>query len=356
MHVRAHRGPGPFDDDWCRPSKAIGSIRSKPLWRSPDLSFASPAPSSKAWSARPPARSCAGRPTRTIIARWPLAADPEIVERTRSPERAAALDVCQVPTPQRADDAHTRLLGQIYRHWAPRWALPDDWVASQVSALDRVEGDTEPCSPASRTSALDLRLPARPAPRVAQWQERTRAVGTAFRRAAPALDGAVRRPARGGGRPHGAKRGRQVAAGGECWCRASQRGGWRDSIQGGCRAAGTGPVPRVATEPCARKSESASAPSPRSRRRVRGGRDGRVPGGGGGGAPPADRRSPCPRVSRCLRPAEPRSREVRRRLAAWVSGAARHFAPFSAAGGEAATAQPRHPFAVGRMARPRGVT
>jgi ATP-dependent RNA helicase SUPV3L1/SUV3 len=41
-------------------------------------------------------------------------------------------------------DAHARLLAQIFRHLrSAARRLPEDWVAAQVAALDRVDGDTD---------------------------------------------------------------------------------------------------------------------------------------------------------------------------------------------------------------------
>ena len=54
-------------------------------------------------------------------------------------------EVCQIPDFRKVmSDAHTRLLGQIFRHLtAPEGRLPTDWVAGQVARLDRTDGDID---------------------------------------------------------------------------------------------------------------------------------------------------------------------------------------------------------------------
>ena len=75
-----------------------------------------------------------------------LARDPEVRPLARSPEHVRLLwEVCQVPDFRNVlTDAHTWLLGRIFRHLrGPAGRLPEDWVASQVRALDRIDGNTD---------------------------------------------------------------------------------------------------------------------------------------------------------------------------------------------------------------------
>ena len=75
-----------------------------------------------------------------------LARDPEIQTLATSKGRVRLLwEVCQIPDFRKIlADAHTRLIGQIYRHLVgPTERLPTDWVARQVQALDRTEGDID---------------------------------------------------------------------------------------------------------------------------------------------------------------------------------------------------------------------
>jgi ATP-dependent RNA helicase SUPV3L1/SUV3 len=76
-------------------------------------------------------------------------------------------------------DAHTRLLGQIYRHLRrPPGRLPEDWVESQVAALDRVEGDTDALLARIAHIRTWTYVAHRPAwlADAGHWQQRTRAV------------------------------------------------------------------------------------------------------------------------------------------------------------------------------------
>ncbi len=64
----------------------------------------------------------------------------------RGPETVRLLwEVCQVPDFRNVmDEGHTRLLARIFCHLSgPEHRLPEAWVASQVSSLDRTEGDVE---------------------------------------------------------------------------------------------------------------------------------------------------------------------------------------------------------------------
>jgi ATP-dependent RNA helicase SUPV3L1/SUV3 len=66
---------------------------------------------------------------------------------TQGRDQVALLwEVCQVPDFRKIlSDAHTRLLGQIYRFLRerPDARLPNEWVAEQIQRLDRREGDID---------------------------------------------------------------------------------------------------------------------------------------------------------------------------------------------------------------------
>ena len=75
-----------------------------------------------------------------------LVRDPEIAALATSKSAVRLLwEVCQIPDFRKIlADAHTRLLGQIYRHlMSPTARLPADWVARHVRGLDHVEGDID---------------------------------------------------------------------------------------------------------------------------------------------------------------------------------------------------------------------
>ncbi|HEY8017294.1 MAG TPA: disulfide oxidoreductase, partial [Dongiaceae bacterium] len=75
-----------------------------------------------------------------------LGKDPEILRRIGGPATVRLLwEVCQIPDFRKVmSDAHTRLLGQIFRHLTtPEGRLPTDWVAGHVARLDRNDGDID---------------------------------------------------------------------------------------------------------------------------------------------------------------------------------------------------------------------
>ena len=174
---------GPFDENLVA---AVESHRFDPLealsWRNSDLGFASPRALLESLERRPPVpqlrRTRDADDHRALAA---LVADPEIAALASSPEAVRLLwDVCQVPDFRNVlTDAHTRLLGQIYRHLRrPGGRLPEDWVASQVAALDRVDGDTDALLARIAHIRTWTYVSHRPAwlADVGHWQQRTRAV------------------------------------------------------------------------------------------------------------------------------------------------------------------------------------
>jgi ATP-dependent RNA helicase SUPV3L1/SUV3 len=75
-----------------------------------------------------------------------LAADPDIAERARSPERVRLLwDVCQIPDFRKTlAEQHSRLLAVIFRHLSgPDERLPTDWLDQQIKRLDRTDGEID---------------------------------------------------------------------------------------------------------------------------------------------------------------------------------------------------------------------
>ena len=53
-------------------------------------------------------------------------------------------EACQIPDFRKlADDTHTRLCARVFGHIAKEGALPTDWLAGQIAALARAEGDID---------------------------------------------------------------------------------------------------------------------------------------------------------------------------------------------------------------------
>ncbi len=74
-----------------------------------------------------------------------LSRDPDIRKLAQGRGRVRLLwDACQIPDFRKlADDTHTRLCARVFDHVAREQALPADWLDSQITALDRAEGDID---------------------------------------------------------------------------------------------------------------------------------------------------------------------------------------------------------------------
>jgi ATP-dependent RNA helicase SUPV3L1/SUV3 len=75
-----------------------------------------------------------------------LARHPEVMALARHPGAVRLLwEVCQIPDFRKVmSESHTRLLAHCYLHLAgPEQRLPIDWIARQLSALDRTDGDID---------------------------------------------------------------------------------------------------------------------------------------------------------------------------------------------------------------------
>jgi ATP-dependent RNA helicase SUPV3L1/SUV3 len=166
--------------------QAVEGHRFEPLqsvmWRSAELTFTSPRALLRSLEERPPdPRLVRMRDADDHRALAALAADAEVSSLARDVESVRMLwEVCQVPDFRNVmTDAHTRLLAQVYGHLrGPGGRLPEEWVAGQVAALDRVDGDLDQLL--SRIAHIRTwtylshrdRWTADPR----HWQERTRAV------------------------------------------------------------------------------------------------------------------------------------------------------------------------------------
>ncbi|MGO4127119.1 helicase-related protein [Inquilinus sp. YAF38] len=153
------------------------------MWRNAELDFR---------SAPGLLRSLERRPTRPELRRMAeaddqlslglLMRDAELTGRASNPAAVRLLwEVCQIPDFRKMlSDAHIRMQGQIFRQLTTGMAgrLDTDWVAEQVSRLDRTEGDID----ALIARISHIRTWTYIAHRGAwmadpgHWQERTRAV------------------------------------------------------------------------------------------------------------------------------------------------------------------------------------
>jgi ATP-dependent RNA helicase SUPV3L1/SUV3 len=74
-----------------------------------------------------------------------LAHDPEIRRLARGRRQVQRLwEACQIPDFRKlADDTHTKLCARVFGHIARDQPLPTDWLAGQIGALARAEGDID---------------------------------------------------------------------------------------------------------------------------------------------------------------------------------------------------------------------
>ncbi len=74
-----------------------------------------------------------------------LAREPEIRDLARGRTRVRLLwEACQIPDFRKlTDETHTRLCARIFHHIVKDRCLPTDWLAGQIAALDRTEGDID---------------------------------------------------------------------------------------------------------------------------------------------------------------------------------------------------------------------
>jgi ATP-dependent RNA helicase SUPV3L1/SUV3 len=141
---------GPMDPETV---EAVENHRFDPLrhlmWRNSSLDFRSVRTLRQSLQERPPVegliRQGAAEDHQALEL---LTKDPELAELAVGRERVALLwEVCQVPDFRKLmADAHIRLLSQLYRHLttdALGGRLPEQWIADQITRLDRTDGDID---------------------------------------------------------------------------------------------------------------------------------------------------------------------------------------------------------------------
>jgi ATP-dependent RNA helicase SUPV3L1/SUV3 len=74
-----------------------------------------------------------------------LAREPEMRDLARTPHRLRLLwEACQIPDFRKiTDDSHTRLCARVFGHVVRGGGVPADWLAGQIDALARPEGDID---------------------------------------------------------------------------------------------------------------------------------------------------------------------------------------------------------------------
>jgi len=151
-------------------------------WRNPNLDFSSLAALMRSLTEPPRTPGLIkAREAGDEQALRHLAQDPEIAARAASPTGLRLLwDVCRIPDFGKVmSDAHSRLLGAIHGHLTgPRGRLPKDWLAAQVTRLERTDGGIETL--AARIAAIRTWTYVSHHPDwlddAPGWQDRTRAI------------------------------------------------------------------------------------------------------------------------------------------------------------------------------------
>jgi ATP-dependent RNA helicase SUPV3L1/SUV3 len=115
-------------------------------WRNSDLDFSSIDGLLDSLNAAPPGPGLArGNEASDLETLTALAREPEIRRLAQGRRRLRLLwDACQIPDFRKlADDTHAKLCARVFGHVATDTTLPTDWLAAQVNALDRADGDID---------------------------------------------------------------------------------------------------------------------------------------------------------------------------------------------------------------------
>jgi ATP-dependent RNA helicase SUPV3L1/SUV3 len=115
-------------------------------WRNSDLDFSGIDPLLDSLTTPPPRPGLVrGNDASDLETLQALSRDADIRKLAQGRSRMRLLwDACQIPDFRKlADDTHTRLCARVFDHVAREGAVPTDWLASQISALDRAEGDID---------------------------------------------------------------------------------------------------------------------------------------------------------------------------------------------------------------------
>ncbi|MCX7384946.1 MAG: helicase-related protein, partial [Alphaproteobacteria bacterium] len=137
----------PLDEDIVR---AVEEHQFEPLeqlcWRNSVLDFTSPDLLLASLNAPPPRHGLVrGNEATDVETLGVLMQDPDIRALARSRRRVGLLwDACQIPDFRKlADDTHTKLCARVFTHLAREGRLPVDWLAAQINALGRADGDID---------------------------------------------------------------------------------------------------------------------------------------------------------------------------------------------------------------------
>ncbi|MDQ4136012.1 MAG: helicase, partial [Pseudomonadota bacterium] len=118
-------------------------------WRNPDLNFASIAALRDSLADQPREHGLVRAPMGEDLASLEiLAREDDVQDLARSKAAVERLwQVCQVPDYRKVSpQTHADLVGQLFRFLMTNRAVPDDWFARHVGAMDRTDGDIDTLS------------------------------------------------------------------------------------------------------------------------------------------------------------------------------------------------------------------
>ncbi len=164
---------------------AIEGHRFEPLaqvfWRNADLDFASPAALLESLQAPPPRPGLArGNEASDVATLATLARDPELRALADRPGRVRLLwEAASIPDFRKlGDDTHARFAARVFAHLVRGEPLPAAWIAGQIEALSRPEGDIDTLMQRLAGIRIWAYIAARPdwLADAVHWQGRARAV------------------------------------------------------------------------------------------------------------------------------------------------------------------------------------
>ncbi len=164
---------------------AIEGHRFEPLaqlyWRNPALDFSSPEALLQSLQAPPPGPGLArGNEASDVATLATLARDPELRALADRPGRVALLwEAASIPDFRKlGDDTHARFAARVFAHLVRGEPLPADWIAGQIEALSRPEGDIDTLMQRLAGIRIWAYIAARPdwLADAAHWRGRARAV------------------------------------------------------------------------------------------------------------------------------------------------------------------------------------
>jgi ATP-dependent RNA helicase SUPV3L1/SUV3 len=135
------------------PDDVVGAVEehsfeplSQLFWRNSDLDFSGVDALLGSLGAAPArAELIRGNDASDLETLMTLAREREVRDLARSRRLVRLLwDACQIPDFRKlSDETHTRLCARVFHHVANDGRLPTDWLAGQIAALDRQDGDID---------------------------------------------------------------------------------------------------------------------------------------------------------------------------------------------------------------------